>query len=150
MLNNSSKCSSPPFPPPPESLQLEYGNSDTQELHLLKVGTQYLICYTNCKSFSHLLLMKDLVIDLELTRLGNQFHLPLLSFCVPSVPERVGVGEGNRAFMQISIGFLPRLLFLFLLTSAPRRMSLCTLALHSFAPFGPTFGTGSQDPASQR
>lgn len=139
-----------PVPAPARIFTVRIRNSDTQELHLLKFGTQYLICYTNCKSFSHLLLMKDLVIDIELTRLGNQFHLPLLSFCVPNVPERVGVGEGNRAFMQISIGFLPGLLFLFLLTSAPRRMSLCTLALQSFAPFGPTFGTGSQDPASQR
>ena len=95
---------------PPESLQLEYDNSDTQELHLLKVGPQYLICYISHNSFSHLLLMRDLVIDLELIRLGNQFPLPLLSF---RVPERVGVGGGNRAFMQISMGFLPRLLFPF-------------------------------------
>ena len=98
---------------PPESLQLEYDNSDTQELHLLKVGPQYLICYISHNSFSHLLLMRDLVIDLELIRLGNQFPLPLLSFPAPSVPERVGVGGGNRAFMQISMGFLPWLLFPF-------------------------------------
>ena len=67
-------------------------------------GPRYLVHDINWSSFSHFLLMTDLVIDLKLNRPENQFHLPLLSFS-PKLGGGGGGGEGNTAFMQISISF---------------------------------------------